>query len=118
MSSSSLDWQNIETTSGRYGTMSYLKNDLILGRSLREYGEWAQGELNLLLDLIDVGSTVIDVGAFMGTHTLAFARHVGPEGQVYAFEPHPVAFSLLRLNIEQNDLSNVELYKGRCRRSY
>jgi FkbM family methyltransferase len=90
--------------------MSYLKNDLFLGRSLREYGEWAQGELNLLLDIIDVGDTVIDVGAFVGTHTLAFARHVGPEGQVYAFEPHPVAFSLLKLNVEQNDLSNVKLF--------
>ena len=90
--------------------MSYLKNDLFLGRTLREYGEWAQGELNLLFDLIDVGNTVIDVGAFMGTHTIAFARHVGPEGQVYAFEPHPISFGLLRLNVEQNDLSNVKLF--------
>jgi FkbM family methyltransferase len=105
-----LDWQNIETASCRYGTMSYLKSDRILGRALREYGEWAQGELNFLLDLIDVGNTVIDVGAFMGTHTLAFARHVGPRGQVYAFEPHPVAFGLLKLNVEKNDLSNVKLF--------
>ena len=90
--------------------MSYLKNDIFLGRSLREYGEWAQGELNLLLPLIDVGNTVIDVGAFMGTHTIAFARHVGYKGQVCAFEPHPVAFGLLKLNVEQNDLSNVKLF--------
>ena len=92
--------------------MSYLKNDVFLGRALREYGEWAQGELNLLLDLIDVGNTVIDVGAFVGTHTIAFARHVGHKGQVYAFEPHPVAFGLLRLNVEQNDLSNVKLFNA------
>jgi FkbM family methyltransferase len=90
--------------------MLYLKNDLFLGQSLREYGEWAQGELNLLLDLIDIGDTVVDVGAFIGTHTLAFAKHVGHGGQVYAFEPHPVAFGLLRLNVEQNDLSNVKLF--------
>lgn len=108
MSSSSLDRENIETTSCRYGTIAYFKNDIFLGESLRKYGEWAQGELDLLLDLIDVGSTVVDVGAFVGTHTLAFARHVGPGGQVYAFEPHPIAFDLLRLNIEQNELSNVK----------
>jgi len=109
MFSSSLDWQNIETTTSRYGTMSYLNNDFFLGQSLREYGEWAQGELNLLLGLIDVSGIVIDMGAFVGTHTLAFARHVGPVGQVYAFQPHPPAFALLRLNAEQNGLSDVKL---------
>ena len=103
-----LDWQNIETTSCRYGTMSYLKSDLIIGQALREYGEWAQGELDFLLDIIDAGNTVIDAGAFIGTHTLAFARHVGPEGQIYAFEPHPIAFELLKLNIEQNELPNIK----------
>ena len=108
MTSPLLDRQNIETTTCRYGTISYLKSDLIIGQALREYGEWAQGELNFLLDLIDVGDTVVDAGAFIGTHTLAFARHVGPGGQVYAFEPHPIAFELLKLNIEQNELPNVK----------
>ena len=110
MKRAALDWQKTETTVCRYGVMSYLKADHNIGRSLREYGEWVQGEIDFLLDLITVGDTVVDAGAFLGTHTLAFARHVGPEGRVWSFEPHPVAFELLRYNLQKNQIANVELH--------
>lgn len=97
----------LETMPCRYGIMSFFRNDAIIGRSLREYGEWAQAEIDFLLSLIKPGDIVIDAGAFIGTHTLAFAKHVGLSGQVYAFEPNPRAFEVLHLNVIHNELTNV-----------
>jgi len=97
----------IETKPCRYGVISYFKNDSVIGASLREYGEWAQNEIDLLLNLIQPGDTVFDVGAFIGTHTLAFAQKVGQKGCVYSFEPNPFSYEILRLNITQNHLTNV-----------
>jgi hypothetical protein len=89
-----LEYQNIGTSQCRYGTMSYLKADLVIGRSLEDYGEWAQAELDFLLDLIETGNAVFDIGAFIGTHTLAFAQRVGTLGIVCSFEPQTVPFQL------------------------
>lgn len=100
----------LQTEPCRYGLMSFFRNDNTISRSLREYGEWAQAEIDLLGCLIDPGDTVLDIGAFVGTHTLAFARRVGDPGTVYAFEPQPVFFEILKKNISQNGLTNVRLY--------
>lgn len=53
--------------------------------------------------------TVLDIGANIGYFTLLFARLVGEHGKVFAFEPHPVNFGLLKKNICINNYSNVIL---------
>jgi FkbM family methyltransferase len=51
---------------------------------------------------------VIDVGANIGNHSIYFAAECGC--QVTAFEPNPLAYQLLRLNVEHNQLSSrIEL---------
>ncbi len=92
----------------RHGNLSFLPADDPIGRSLDEYGEWAEAEIAFLLRLIGPGDVVLDVGANVGTHTVAFAKHVGASGKVYAFEPQPMIFSLLRANVGRNGLANVE----------
>lgn len=60
--------------------------------------EWLEG--------IQPGETVYDIGANIGLYTLAAALHVGPEGMVYAFEPHVAnAASLLR-NVQCNGMGD------------
>jgi FkbM family methyltransferase len=100
----------IESNSCRYGTMSFFSSDMVIGKSLREYGEWAQSEIDLLFGFINTGDVVVDIGAFIGTHTTAFAEFVGNQGKVISFEPQPMSFSLLEKNITQNNLMNTELY--------
>lgn len=46
------------------------------------------------------GSTVVDVGASIGDHTVTYAQWVGKDGLVVAFEPHAEAYECLLHNTE------------------
>jgi FkbM family methyltransferase len=91
----------------RHGTFLSLKSDVYIGKSLAEYGEWGESEVNLLAQLLRPDDIVIDAGANIGTHTIAFARIVGPRGRVYAFEPQPRIHQILTANVVLNGLSHV-----------
>jgi FkbM family methyltransferase len=45
------------------------------------------------------GKTIYDVGAYIGLLTMFFAKKVGTEGKVIAFEPNPESFYRLLVNI-------------------
>ena len=60
-----------------------------------------------LLAWIAPGSTVIDVGANIGFFTVAFARRVGSEGHVIAFEPDGRNVTTLRWNLDRAGIANV-----------
>ena len=64
-------------------------------------------ERELLKQYVHKGDRAIDLGANIGLYTLTLARLVGPEGQVYSFEPDPSNFTLLTRNIEVNGYRNV-----------
>lgn len=49
-----------------------------------------------------VGKTIFDLGAFVGVNSMQFARLVGSEGTVCAFEPNPYNLDRLKLNISEN----------------
>lgn len=57
------------------------------------------------------GTTVLDIGANVGCHTLRFAQLVGPRGRVVAFEPMSQAFARLKKNVELNVFENIVLEK-------
>jgi FkbM family methyltransferase len=61
-------------------------------------------------DFLKPGMTVVDAGANIGLHTLFFAKRVGPEGRVYAFEPGQSAFGRLQSHVERNQLANVRCF--------
>ncbi len=55
------------------------------------------------------GDVVLDIGANIGYYTLIFAKGVGINGHVYAFEPEPQNFALLSKNASINSYKNVTL---------
>lgn len=65
-------------------------------------------------DLIQVhawpGTTAIDIGAHIGSLTLAMSQRVGKQGSVFAFEPQPKLFRELVMNMSLNEVSNVEFF--------
>ena len=72
---------------GRQGYVLFNANDRYIGMSLKEYGEWSLRETALFGRLVRPGHYVVDAGAHIGVHTLTFARLVGQQGKVFAFEP-------------------------------
>jgi FkbM family methyltransferase len=56
---------------------------------------------------INEGDTVVDIGANIGYFTLIFSKLVGPKGKVFAFEPDPTNFSILKENILLNKCLNI-----------
>jgi FkbM family methyltransferase len=67
------------------------------------HGRMDKGPLNWLLETFGArikDKAVVDVGANLGNHTLAFAERAG---SVVALEPHPLIFQLLKLNCRGRD---------------
>ena len=91
----------------RHGLMACEEGDMI-STLLRIYGEWAENSFRLLKPLIPVNGTVIDIGANVGTLTLAFANHVTSGGRVLAFEAQQRVFYNLCTNLMLNNLHWVE----------
>ena len=58
---------------------------------------------------VRAGDVVVDIGANVGYYTLQFARLVGRDGRVFAFEPDPENFDLLDRNVRLNGYQNVTL---------
>ncbi len=94
----------------RHGYVLYNVNDWYIGRSVEHYGEWSPGETALFDQLCRPGHYVVDVGAHIGTHTLTFARRVGEQGRVFAFEPQRMVAQVLAANVALNSLTNVHTY--------
>lgn len=66
------------------------------------------------LDAVGIanGSTVADIGAGAGYFTWRLAERVGPAGKVYGNDIQPQMLDLLRRNMEQRKLANVEPVLG------
>ncbi len=89
----------------RDGWMIYNKNDIFIGKSIKEYGEWSQEEINLCKQALTPDDVVIEVGSNIGSHTLALSKFV-TKGAVFAFEPQKIIFQNLCANISINSITN------------
>ncbi len=69
-------------------------------------------ERTWLLEQLQPGDFVLDVGAHIGYYTLQFARAVGPAGRVIAIEPHPDNIERLITNTELNCYNNVDVVQA------
>ena len=64
------------------------------------FGVYEPFETDLVQHEVGEGDVVLDIGANIGYYTLIFARIVGEGGKVFAFEPDPDNFALLKKNVE------------------
>jgi FkbM family methyltransferase len=94
-----------------YGlTFNFPLHDTAVGASLRDHGEFARAELDLMLDVARAAGagTLVDVGANIGALALPFARNM-PSWRVVAVEAHRPLCTVLGANTINNRLFNVDV---------
>lgn len=69
---------------------------------------WEYGLVEMYLSFLKKTDEVIDIGAYIGTHTIPFAHHVT---KVFAFEPIMSTMKELKMNLKLNKLKNVRCYQ-------
>jgi FkbM family methyltransferase len=97
------------TVETAFGQLSYFSFDNPIGTALQRYRGWATVEIKFLRQFITPGATVLDGGANVGMHSLAFAQWVGMAGKVVSVEASPETCAVLRSNMESNGLAHVEV---------
>lgn len=101
---------NTRLKSCRHGPMLYLITDRFIGRALDLYGEYSEGEVKLFRQIVKPGHVALDIGANIGTHTVALARAVTADGAVFGFEPQRVVFQLLCANVALGGHTHVRTF--------
>jgi FkbM family methyltransferase len=82
-------------------------NPARLKRALLRGEPWEPYVIEEMKKHVAAGDTVLDLGAHIGSLTVAMARLVGPKGKVYAFEPQRKIYRELVHNLELNQLTQV-----------
>jgi FkbM family methyltransferase len=87
----------------RHG-FAIIEGDTHIGKWAEESGrlDHDQNALPHILVYIPVGGVVIDIGAYIGDHTIAYSNKVGESGFVMAFEPFKPAFECLEFNLKKH----------------
>lgn len=90
------------SATGEYGTMSSSSNDVWILRAYAESGRWAS-QLAERLDAFfkGTGGTYLDIGANIGMTSIPVLQR-NPAVECYVFEPEPVNYQNLLLNISVN----------------
>jgi len=93
------------------GTLVEVPADLnaITTYVLLEQERWFEKETGFFAVWLKPGMTAIDIGANLGVYSLPMARLVGPEGQVFAYEPASETRRLLCISKDRNSAANLHI---------
>jgi FkbM family methyltransferase len=81
-----------------------------LGKTLVISGRWEPNVTHAFVQALGPGDVCVDVGAHAGYYTLLASKLVGGQGHVYAFEPSPANYRVLRRNLALNHAENVTTF--------
>lgn len=99
-----------------FGPMIINMKDTVIGAHVVKTGYWARDDLNIIIELIkfqlSTREKVIfyDVGANIGTHSLAVAKTFGDRVFVRSFEAQRMIFNMLCGTMAINGLLNVQCH--------
>ena len=100
--------------SSNYGPIIININDQYIGKSISQNGYWAIEDINLIIKLLDhqikkLSRNIIfyDVGANIGTHSLAIGKYFSDQIKIRAFEAQRIIYNMLCGTMAINGLTNV-----------
>ncbi len=82
-------------------------DDKILPRYYEKNGSVDPYEMQLLDSSLEPGMTFLEIGAYVGDHTVHMAKKVGSIGKGYAIEAAPQNYLLLEKNLSEYNLKHV-----------
>lgn len=97
-------------SAGRDFTLLASAFDMTVGYQLLSDGRWMPQETRLLEGFLPIGGVAVDAGANIGGFALPLSKHVGPDGQVHAFEPFRNIYQILTANCALNGLISCYTY--------
>jgi FkbM family methyltransferase len=78
-----------------------------VGAEIRTNGCYEPETVAVIRGLLAPGMVYVDVGAYIGHHTIIGSAAVGPGGQVHAFEASPSTYAELLANVRLNQCTNT-----------
>ena len=82
----------------------YFFNDTI-AKEINIHGIYEKDEINLISEVLKSKGNIVDIGANIGNHSLAFSRI---SKKVYSFEAHPRIFEILKFNTKES--KNIKIF--------
>ncbi|MBO6657052.1 MAG: FkbM family methyltransferase [Pseudomonadales bacterium] len=79
----------------------------VIKDELKEGNLWETHVIDMIVKYAQRGTTILDVGAHIGVHSLIMSKLAGPTGRVYAYEPQKKLYRELVHNMRLNDAINV-----------
>jgi FkbM family methyltransferase len=76
---------------------------------LLEQETWFEKEYAFVLRWLQPGMTAVDIGSNIGVYSLPMAQRVGPDGQVFSYEPASEPRRLQEIGRELNRVPNLQI---------
>ena len=96
---------NKKTILGKYDIQT-LPNDEGISTELQIYGIHEPLTTHLVLNEIKEGMVCLDLGSNIGYYAIIESNIVGKSGKIFAIEPSPINFPILKTNLENQKMEN------------
>lgn len=104
-------------SNSHYGPLLVNYNDTVIGAEVVKTGYWAHNDILLIVEILRFIKTqknrklvFFDVGANIGTHSLAIAKTFGLDVTIRAFEAQRILFYMMCGTMALNNLEQVYCY--------
>ena len=94
--------------------LSVIPNDRGISSELLMFRTHEPLTTSLLSNELKEGMVCLDIGSNIGYYVFLESKLVGNKGKVFAVEPSPQSFEVLKNNMKLQDSSNIEVFNFAC----